>query len=138
MPCPLSDKCPTIKPYTCKYPIPISQICLVNTDVLAGVDAPPLDTQQKTHCKMRACTDHPFIVTSSLLSTPSVLPISEVYAYLHYTKCTLSTTQVTFTINYTSMFVLSGPKSSVYLQSHYKHYKFIIHSLAQLNERTPR
>ena len=90
---------------------------------------------------MRACTDHPFIVTSNslaLLSTPSVLSISEVYAYLRYTRCTLSTTQVTFTINYTSMFVLSGPKSSVYLQSHQKHYKFIIYSLAQLNERTTR
>lgn len=90
---------------------------------------------------MRACTDHPFIVTSNslaLLSTPSVLSISEVYAYLRYTRCTLSTTQVTFTLNYTSMFVLSGSQSSVYLQSHQKHYKFIIHSLAQLNERTPR
>ena len=27
-----------------KYPIPISQLCLVNTDVPAGVGAPPLDT----------------------------------------------------------------------------------------------
>ena len=27
-----------------KYPIPISQLCLVNTDVAAGVGAPPLDT----------------------------------------------------------------------------------------------
>ena len=34
MPHPLSDK----------YPIPISQLCLVNTDVPAGVGAPPLDT----------------------------------------------------------------------------------------------
>ena len=28
----------------CEYPIPISQLCLVNTDVPAGVGAPPLDT----------------------------------------------------------------------------------------------
>ena len=31
-------------PLSHKYPIPISQLCLVNTDVPAGVGAPPLDT----------------------------------------------------------------------------------------------
>jgi len=31
-------------PISHKYPIPISQLCLVNTDVPAGVGAPPLDT----------------------------------------------------------------------------------------------
>ena len=31
-------------PLNHKYPIPISQLCLVNTDVPAGVGAPPLDT----------------------------------------------------------------------------------------------
>ena len=30
-------------PLSHKYPIPISQLCLVNTDVPAGVGAPPLD-----------------------------------------------------------------------------------------------
>ena len=33
-------------PLSHKYPIPISQLCLVNTDVPAGVGAPPLDTTQ--------------------------------------------------------------------------------------------
>ena len=31
-------------PLSHKYPIPISQLCLVNTDVPAGVGAPPLDS----------------------------------------------------------------------------------------------
>ena len=31
-------------PLSHKYPIPISQLCLVNTDVPAGVGAPTLDT----------------------------------------------------------------------------------------------
>ena len=31
-------------PLSHKYPIPISQLCLVNTDVPAGVGALPLDT----------------------------------------------------------------------------------------------
>ena len=31
-------------PLSHKYPIPISQLCLVNTDVPAGVGAPPLNT----------------------------------------------------------------------------------------------
>ena len=31
-------------PLSHKYPIPISQLYLVNTDVPAGVGAPPLDT----------------------------------------------------------------------------------------------
>ena len=31
-------------PLSHKYPIPISQLCLVNTDVPAVVGAPPLDT----------------------------------------------------------------------------------------------
>ena len=31
-------------PLSHKYPILISQLCLVKTDVLAGVGAPPLDT----------------------------------------------------------------------------------------------
>ena len=31
-------------PLSHKYPIPISQLCLVNTDVPAGVGAPPVDT----------------------------------------------------------------------------------------------
>ena len=31
-------------PLSHKYPIPTSQLCLVNTDVPAGVSAPPLDT----------------------------------------------------------------------------------------------
>ena len=31
-------------PLSHKYSIPISQLCLVNTDVPAGVGAPPLDT----------------------------------------------------------------------------------------------
>ena len=50
MPCPLSDKMShplsdiNAPPLSHKYPIPISQLCLVNTDVPAGVDAPPLDT----------------------------------------------------------------------------------------------
>ena len=30
-------------PLSHKYPIPISQLCLVNTDVPGGVGAPPLD-----------------------------------------------------------------------------------------------
>ena len=30
-------------PLSHEYPIPISQLCLVNTDVPAGVGAPPLD-----------------------------------------------------------------------------------------------
>ena len=34
-------------PLSHKYPIPISQLCLVNTDVPAGVGAPPLDTTAK-------------------------------------------------------------------------------------------
>ena len=34
-------------PLSHKYPIPISQLCLVNTDVPAGVGAPPLDTATK-------------------------------------------------------------------------------------------
>ena len=33
-----------LHPLSHKYPIPISQLCLVNTDVPAGVGAPPLDT----------------------------------------------------------------------------------------------
>ena len=32
------------RPLSHKCPIPISQLCLVNTDVLAVVGAPPLDT----------------------------------------------------------------------------------------------
>ena len=35
-------------PLSHKYPISISQLCLVNTDVPAGVGAPPLDTIPKT------------------------------------------------------------------------------------------
>ena len=31
-------------PLSHKYPIPIPQLCLVNTDEPAGVGAPPLDT----------------------------------------------------------------------------------------------
>ena len=34
-------------PLSHKYPIPISQLCLVNIDVPAGVGAPPLDTTSK-------------------------------------------------------------------------------------------
>ena len=41
-------------PLSHKYPIPISQLCLVNTDVPAGVGAPPVDTTTVikilTHC----------------------------------------------------------------------------------------
>ena len=33
-------------PLSHKYPIPIPQLCLVNTDVPAGVGAPPLDTTE--------------------------------------------------------------------------------------------
>ena len=36
-----------------KYPIPISQLCLVNTDVPAGVGAPPLDTTAPLTCSSR-------------------------------------------------------------------------------------
>ena len=40
-------------PLSHKYPIPISQLCLVNTDVPAGVGAPPLDTTWYTfHAKI--------------------------------------------------------------------------------------
>ena len=35
-------------PLSQKHPIPISQLCLVNTDVPAGVGAPPLDTTTQT------------------------------------------------------------------------------------------
>ena len=44
-------------PFSHKCPIPISQLCLVNTDMPAGVGAPPLDTQlpvpapQRTPCR---------------------------------------------------------------------------------------
>ena len=36
-------------PLSHKYPIPIFQLCLVNTDVPGGVGAPPLDTTSKVH-----------------------------------------------------------------------------------------
>ena len=42
---------PPIKPQIVKYPIPISQLCLVNTDVPAGVGAPPLDTTSVSLCE---------------------------------------------------------------------------------------
>ena len=35
-------------PLSQKYPIPISQLCLVNTDVPPGVGAPPLDSTSDT------------------------------------------------------------------------------------------
>ena len=48
-------------PLSHKYPIPLSQLCLVNTDVPAGVGAPPLDTtshsiqilQSRPYCQCR-------------------------------------------------------------------------------------
>ena len=40
-------------PLSHKYPIPISQLCLVNTDVPAGVGAPPLDTTSCGGCNTK-------------------------------------------------------------------------------------
>ena len=39
-------------PLSHKYPIPTSQLCLVNTDVPAGIGAPPLDTTRTRNCHM--------------------------------------------------------------------------------------
>jgi len=36
-------------PLSHKYPISISQLCLENTDVSAGVGAPPLDNSPSSH-----------------------------------------------------------------------------------------
>ena len=49
-------------PLSHKYPIPISQLCLVNTDVPAGVGAPPLDTTRPYWIKQHTVNREIFVV----------------------------------------------------------------------------
>ena len=57
-------------PLSHKYPIPISQLCLVNTNVPAGVGAPPLDTTLTT------CNYFHFVETTFIRSPAH-------YSWLH-------------------------------------------------------
>ena len=48
-----------LHPLSDKYPIPISQLYLVNTDVPAGVGAPPLDTTPcSPSCSQSMCCEN--------------------------------------------------------------------------------
>ena len=61
-------------PLSHNYPIPISKLCLVNTDVPAGDGAPPLDTQPLHTCmSVWVQGIFPSLEIQGLLSTVRVL-----------------------------------------------------------------
>ena len=94
-------------PLSHKYPIPISQLCLVNTDVPAGVGAPPLDTTTEVQnprrklagkvfmlimcvwfcsclCKVCSCVSEAFLLGLRTFSLSSLIH-SPLYALRYYT-----------------------------------------------------
>jgi len=71
-------------PLSHKYPIPISQLCLVNTDVPAGVGAPPLDTTSSRYLEWSIAFY--VIMHSSVKIFPGVTKVTHTHTHTNTTQ----------------------------------------------------